>query len=649
MNTHNRTDGARMRKVVGTAFLGALVALFGVRAALAVPNDVDSSRLVVKLTPIAGSSPKLVLGATGRPDFDAVLANAGVSQLQQAVPPLPSQHRKAVHPLRNRLSEYVVIEVPDGQDAESLKKSIEQLPSVEFVEYDVVVRIADVTVTPNDSYFPTHQYPLRNTGAQPPADPGTVGADLEMEAAWAHTTGDTSVVLAIIDTGIDVDHPDLDDRIWYNTDESVDGTDEDNNGYISDFRGWNFFSNNNNIDDDHSHGTHCAGIAAAESDNGIGMTGMDWNCRIMVLKALGSTGSGSALDIAEAITYAVDNGADIVSMSLGSYSASSAEQNAVQYALNSGVTVFAAMGNDDDSLPHFPAAFPEVIAVGATDSDDNRAHPFCGAPGSNYGDYIDICAPGDWVWSTVPDGSYSYKCGTSMATPHAAGLAALIKSLRPGFTPAEVRALMRATAEDQVGRVSEDTPGFDVYHGWGRINGRIALQALTIDFPPILSVPGPQTVTELDTLEFTVSALDSNFTALTLTSTPMTNATFVDSGNGIGVFSLMPDLSQQGVYNIMFVASDGVYDDTAFVSITVEDGCLCPHQADYNIDGFLNAEDMSVLIDVLFSSASDVQDEGCPITRADLDCSGFSDAVDLNYMIEHIFFNGPAPCDPCAP
>lgn len=640
---------ARVRATIETGIVVGLIVLLGAQVAVARSSDIDPSRLVVKLAPVAGAPLELLPGATGRTDFDAFLAAEGVSQLHQAIPSLPLTHRKAADPQRQRLSEYVVIEVPTGRNADELKKSIEQLPDVEFVEHEVVVRIADATVTPNDGYFPTHQYSLRNTGAQPPADPGTAGADLEMEAAWAHTTGDTSIVLAIIDTGIDVDHPDLDNRIWYNTDENVDGTDDDNNGYISDFRGYNFFSNNNNIDDDHSHGSHCAGIAAAESDNGIGMTGMDWNCQIMVLKSLGSSGSGSATDVAEAIVYAVDNGADIVSMSLGSYTASSVEEDAVQYALAEGVTVFAAMGNDDEITPHFPAAFPEVIAVGATDSDDNRAHPFCGAPGSNYGDYIDICAPGDWVWSTVPDGSYSYKCGTSMATPHAAGLAALVKSLRPDFTPAEMRALLRVTAEDQVGRLAEDTPGFDIYHGWGRINGRITLQALTIDFPPVLNVPGPQTVTELETLEILISALDSNFTSITLTSSPMTNAVFVDSGNGMGVLTLTPDLSQQGVYNIMFIASDGALDDTAFVNVTVEDGCLCLHQADFNVDGFLDAEDMSNLIDVLFFSAPDTQDEGCPMTRADLDCSGFADAVDLNYMIDHIFFNGPVPCDPCTP
>ncbi len=615
----------------------------------AVRDDLDRSHLIVKLAPTLGAPQTLIAGATGRASFDAFVTGEGITDLRQAIPSLPASHRKATLPLRQRLSDYVVIDVPAGRDAAQLKKQIEQLPDVEFVEYDVVVTITESQFTPNDPNFSSHQYPLRNTGVQPPADPGTADADLSMEAAWDHTTGDSSIILAIIDTGIDVDHPDLDDRIWYNIDESTDGIDLDSNGYVSDFRGWNFYNNSNNIDDDHSHGSHCAGIAAAESDNGVGIAGMDWNCQIMVLKALGASGSGSALGVSRAMTYAVDNGAHIISMSLGSMSPSSLEQEAAEYAWNNNVTIFAAMGNDDVGDPHYPAAFPEIIAVGGTDSDDNRAHPFCGSPGSNYGDYIDICAPGNWVWSTVPNGSYGYKCGTSMATPHAAGLGSLIKSLRPNYTPAEIRALMRAAADDQVGRVSEDTPGFDIYHGWGRINGRATLQALTTDFAPILTVPGSQTVTELETLEFLVSAEDSNFTPVTLSSGTMPNATFVDSGNGFGVFSVTPEITQQGVYDVLFVASDGVDADSATVTITILDGCLCLHQADLDLSGVLDAVDLNALINVIFFNEPDLQDEGCPITRSDLNCDGVADAVDLNYVIEHIFFNGPSPCDPCAP
>jgi subtilisin family serine protease len=548
------------------------------------------------------------------------------------------------------MADYVQIGVPEGTDANAMKKQLEALPDVESVEFDVIRHIAGAAATPNDPYFLTYQYPLRNTGLQPPADHGTSGADAEMQAAWNHTTGDSSVILAIIDTGIDFEHPDLADRIWYNLDEGLDGIDEDGNNYASDWRGWNFVANNNDPDDDHSHGSHCAGIAGAATNNGIGVAGTDWKCKLMALKSLSSSGSGSSADVAEAIYYAANNGADVISMSLGSYGVSGDEEDAVDYAYAAGVIVFAATGNDNVATPHFPAAFPNVVAVGATDSDDRRALPLCGSPGSNYGDYIDICAAGNWIWSTVPieDGSYAYKCGTSMATPHAAGLAALIKSLRPDFTPDEVRALMQVAAEDQVGRPSEDTPGFDTYHGWGRINGRIALQALTTDYSPILALPAAQVVTELETLEFTVSASDSNFTVASLTAGTLANAAFVDSGNGVGVFSFSPDLTQQGVYQIEFVAGDGGLADTGLVTITVLDGCLCPSQGDFDSDNFITSIDLASLIDVLFSGGTDIIDPWCSTSRGDLDCDAFATALDLAVMIDHLFSGGPPPCDPCA-
>ena len=616
------------------------------------PIEYSKSRLVVKLASQPGPEQKRALGATGNGELDVLLADNGIQRVRQLVPARNGTDAKSTNPLRKALTEYLRVDVPAGVDADALRKKIALLPGIESVEFDVIVRIDATAVTPNDPYFNNYQYPLRNTGTQPPADPGTAGADASMEEAWAFTTGDTSVILAIIDTGIDYDHPDLMNRIWYNLDEGTDGIDEDSNGYVSDWRGWNFVSNNANADDDHSHGSHCAGIAGAQSNNSLGIAGMDWNCWLMACKALNDQGSGFSSDISEAIVYAADNGADIISMSLGAYGASSEEGIAIDYAHDvKGVTIFAAMGNDNESTPHYPAAFPKVIAVGATDSDDRRALPLCGSPGSNYGDYIDICAAGNWVWSTVPieNGSYSYKCGTSMATPHAAGLGALIKSLRPNFTPEEVRHLMQMAADDQVGRPTEDTPGYDIYHGWGRINGRVTLQALALDFPPVISVPGAQTVTELDTLQFAISAEDSNFTYAALSASTLTNAAFVDSGNGIGVLTFAPDILQQGVYNVMFIADDGTFADTGMVQITVEDGCLCPLQADFDGDGFLTALDLNTLIDVLFFSVPDTQDPGCSTTRGDFTCDAVADALDLNGLIDHLFFQGLGPCDPCAP
>jgi hypothetical protein len=207
---------------------------------------------------------------------------------------------------------------------------------------------------------------------------------------------------------------------------------------------------------------------------------------------------------------------------------------------------------------------------------------------------------------------------------------------------------MRAAAEDQVGRPTEDTPGFDVYHGWGRINGRITLQALTTEFGPILQLPGPQTVTELETLEFVVSATDSNFTFPVLSASLPPNATFFDSGNGVGTFTFTPDILKQGLYNVQFVASDGLLSDTGIVPITVLDGCLCPLQGDFDADSFITAVDLAALTDALFSGGPDPQEPGCTTTRGDVDCDGFTTALDLADMIDHLFAGGSGPCDPCA-
>lgn len=638
-------------RIVCLAVIAIIIACAAQPGAAVPARDIDRSALIVKLSPIADAARKIALGTSGRAQFDATLADLAVNDIRQIFPPLPASHRLSVLARDRRLADYVRVSVPAGADPDEMKKQLEALPDVESVEFDVIRTIDSPSLTPNDPYFSGYQYPLRNTGVQPPIDHGTAGADAEMQAAWDITTGDSSVVLAIIDTGIDFEHPDLMARLWYNLDEGTDGIDEDHNGYNSDWRGWNFVANNNNPDDDHSHGTHCAGIAGAASNNGVGVTGMDWQCKLMALKALNSSGSGTSSNIAEAIYYAANNGADVISMSLGSYSGASDEESAINYAHAAGVTVFAAMGNDNESTPHYPAAFENVIAVGGTDSDDNRALPFCGSPGSNYGDYIDICAAGNWVWSTVPveNGNYSYKCGTSMATPHAAGLAALIKSLRPGYTPDEVRALIRAGAEDQVGRPTEDTPGYDIYHGYGRINGRITLQALATDFPPMLDLPGAQVVAELETLEFVVSSLDSNFTSPALSASALTNAAFVDSGNGIGTFTFTPDILQQGVYTVEFIADDGGLADTGSVTITVQDGCFCPAQGDFDDDAFITAIDLSALIDILFAGGVDIQDSGCPSSRADLDCDNFPTSLDLSLMIDHLFAGGQPPCDPCSP
>ncbi len=616
--------------------------------------EYDRTRVVVKLAPMSGQARQVTPGSSGRSQFDQAMSDLGVKQIRQIFPPVASSHPLAARATMNRMADYVLVRIPVGIEPDLVLQYLSSLRDVESAEFDGIAHIEEGGVTPNDPYYATHQYALRNTGVQPPYDPGTAGADVDMEAAWAFTTGDTGVVIAIVDTGIDMLHPDLAGKIWVNVDELPDEFDNDHNGYPGDVNGWNFVHNTPFPMDDHSHGTHVAGIAGAIGNNGIGIAGMDSQCRLMPVKVLSSSGSGSSADVASGIYYAANNGADVINLSLGSNQSSGVEEAAIDYAYAAGVTICAAMGNDSTGVPLYPAANLNVIAVGATDSDDRRALPFCFSPssGSNYGSWIDVCAPGDNVWSTVPVsmGSYANKCGTSMATPHVAGLAALVKALRPGFTPAQVKNIIELGAEDQVGRPTEDTPGFDIYHGWGRINGRATLQALAAALPPMLTVPGSQTITELDTLRFVISAIDSNFTMPTLSMLALANAMLVDSGNGSGVFTFVPDVTQQGPHVLTVIASDGALADTELVAITVGDTCLCQKHGDVNGDGVMDVLDVVEAIDGVFQGATPPpQDADCPmhIHRGDFNCDSTYDVLDVVALIDHVFQGAAGPCRPC--
>ncbi len=287
---------------------------------------------------------------------------------------------------------------------------------------------------------------------------------LKMPEAWEYATGRPEVIIAILDTGLDMTHEDLRDGIWTNPGEIVDnGIDDDGNGFVDDLHGWNFPDGNNRIYDDYGHGTHVAGIAAARINNGVGIAGMAGGATIMPVDVF-NVGIGTYEDLIQAIVYATDNGARVINMSLGATSYSRGEEMAVDYAWSHGVVPVAAAGNTGRENAHYPAAHENVIAVAATAANDN----LCSF--STRGDFVDVAAPGCPVWSAVPRGYSSYS-GTSMATPHVSGLAALIFSLDPTLSPTEVRAVIQNNADD-LGDL-----GPDKMFGHGRIN---ALKSLAM-------------------------------------------------------------------------------------------------------------------------------------------------------------------------
>lgn len=317
---------------------------------------------------------------------------------------------------------------------------------------------------------------------------------MQSELAWNITTGNSCIVIAVIDTGVDWDHPDLASNIWINPDDMPNGIDDDGNGYVDDLRGWDFVHTtypvwpgedgtirDNDPMDFHGHGTHVAGIAAAVTNNSIGIAGMSWASKIMSVRAGYKAPDGGSWfwwsDVAPAIKYAADNGANIISMSFGGYGFSSLLKSAVDYAYAKGVFLVAAAMNDNISTRPYPAGFGNVAAVAATNSTDGKAWF------SNYGAWVDVAAPGVDIASTLFDDTYALWSGTSMSTPYVAGLAALILSENLTLTNTEVRNVILKTT---------DPVTSSVYIGTGRVNAyKACLRAAFISRPDaILYVDG---------------------------------------------------------------------------------------------------------------------------------------------------------------
>jgi len=298
-----------------------------------------------------------------------------------------------------------VVTVPGGR-AMAMAKAYSSNPGVAYAEPDFEVQAVG---SPDDPYF-DRQWGLTKIGAP---------------QAWDVTTGSPSINIAILDTGVDQDHPDLADKIVSNIN----------------------FTTSPTVDDVNGHGTHVAGIAAATTDNGIGVAGVGYAATIMNVKVLGDGGAGTYSALVSGIIWAADNGAEVINLSLGGSAYSTTLENAVNYAWSKGVVVVAAAGNSGSSTPCYPAAHANCIAVAATDGWDDLASF------SNYGGWVDVAAPGGAIYATLKDSGYGYKSGTSMASPHVAGLAALVFTTvsdtnGDGKLNDEVRSGIEATCDD---------------------------------------------------------------------------------------------------------------------------------------------------------------------------------------------------------
>jgi len=319
-----------------------------------------------------------------------------------------------------------------------------------------------------------------------PNDPGFSQQEnlsfIQVPMAWDLITSAQEVTVAVIDTGVDISHPDLSANLWQNTAEAsgLSGVDDDGNGYVDDVWGWNMVAGNNDVSDDHGHGTHLAGIIAAVSDNGLGVAGIAPNARILTVKALDASGYGTYAQVAEAIIYAADQGARVINLGFGGAGNNQILEDAVNYALGRGVIVVAAAGNTGASAPVYPAAYAGVISVGAVDNG------LTWAVFSSFGSGTALTGPGIDIYSTWPGGNYSQMSGTSVSSATVSGVAALLAGQSQFSNSVFIRDALVNTALDL------GASGWDPFYGFGLVHAYDGLLFTETGMPPVIwPTPGP--------------------------------------------------------------------------------------------------------------------------------------------------------------
>jgi len=358
----------------------------------------------------------------------------------------------------------------DSKSTQSLVTELENLSEVAYAEPNYIYKAIAGTQSLESMLAGSHRevmnagaptdplygklWGLNNTGSNEPdrnggqsGTRGVAGADVDAEKSWSITRGSKKVVIAVIDTGIDYNHPDLKNNIWINEKEIAgNGIDDDGNGYIDDIHGWNAQGKNGNPMDGNAHGTHCAGTIGAEHNNGIGVAGVMDDVTLMGVKFLSDEGSGTLADAVEAIDYATKMNVDIMSNSWGGGGYSKSLEDAIKAARNKGIVFVAAAGNDNsnnDSRPSYPATYQveNVISVASHTAQDTLSSF------SNFGKRtVHVAAPGSNILSTTPNSEYKVFSGTSMATPHVSGVIGLLVAENGRIPVQELRERLMGTS-----------------------------------------------------------------------------------------------------------------------------------------------------------------------------------------------------------
>ncbi|MEO8209329.1 MAG: S8 family serine peptidase [bacterium] len=461
-----------------------------------------------------------------------------------------------------KMADLSLIYIVEYNSAKSIEEAVNEIYNTGEIEYAQPKYTQKLMFTPNDPSLGS-QYFINK---------------IQAPAGWDIQQGDTNVVIGIVDTGTDWDHPDLAGNIKYNYADPINGVDDDNDGYVDNFRGWDVGQGDNDPIVDNTHGSHVSGCADAITNNGAGVSSPGFRCKFLPVKI---SNAGALIAGYEGIKYAADHGCNIINCSWGGGGAGAFEQEIVVYAtINKNALVVAAAGNDNVSTPFYPASLKYILSVASTNSSDTKSGF------SNYGNSIDVCSPGSSIYSTIYDNSYTFLDGTSMASPICAGTCAIIKSHFPSYSGLQVGEKIRVTCDN----IDTQNPSYVGKLGKGRIN---MLRALTISSPSVrlnsyTSTDGnnnvPQPNDTLNIVGTFRNYLDATSNASVTITTASTAVTLLNGSATLGAIPTLGTITNNSSpfkvkvnsnapanskIDLKVTYTDGSYSDFEYFSVTV--------------------------------------------------------------------------------